>query len=167
MGGVASGDVPLPGAYRVEPGLLAGPYPGGMHPVETEARLARVLAHGVTLFLDLTGVGELDAYADALAGRARHVRHAIRDYGVPSPGEMRATLDAVRAELARGGGVYVHCWGGLGRTGTVVGCWLVEAGVPGEAALAELARLRADTPNGWKPSPETLEQMRLVAAWDG
>lgn len=31
--------------------------------------------------------------------------------------------------------VYLHCWGGIGRTGTIVGCWLARNGFPGKAAL--------------------------------
>ena len=42
--------------------------------------------------------------------------------------DLVATLDAIDAELAAGGLVYVHCWAGCGRTGVVVGCWLVRHG---------------------------------------
>ena len=42
---------------------------------------------------------------------------------------MTRILDDVDAALADGGAVYVHCWGGIGRTGTVVGCWLVRHGL--------------------------------------
>ena len=31
--------------------------------------------------------------------------------------------------------MYLHCWGGVGRTGTVVGCWLVRHGRTGDEAL--------------------------------
>ena len=37
---------------------------------------------------------------------------------------MLAVLDAIDIALCEGHGVYIHCWGGVGRTGTVVGCWL-------------------------------------------
>ena len=45
----------------------------------------------------------------------------IRDFSVPAPDDLVATLDAIDAELAAGGIVYVHCWAGCGRTGVVVG----------------------------------------------
>ena len=44
--------------------------------------------------------------------------------------------------------VYVHCWGGIGRTGTVVGCWLVRHGMTGDEALAEFA-----SPGRWFNRP--------------
>ena len=39
----------------------------------------------------------------------------------------------------------------LGRTGVIVGCWMVEHGRTGEEALAEIASLRAGPPD---PKPQ-------------
>jgi hypothetical protein len=127
---------PIPDSYWVIPGrLLAGEYPG--HPSEEEAvrKLHRLLEAGVTCFVDLTEVGEhcLAPYASLLAqasGAApvQHLRMAIRDAATPSEAEMVAILDAIDAQLAAGEVVYVHCYGGIGRTGTVVGCHLARDG---------------------------------------
>ena len=46
---------------------------------------------------------------------------------------------AVDDALGEGRTVYVHCWGGIGRTGTVVGCWLVRHGLTGRGALDQIA----------------------------
>jgi protein tyrosine phosphatase len=59
----------------------------------------------------------------------------------------------------------VHCWGGVGRTGTVVGCWLVRHGLAGGDALARVEALRATTPKANRPSPETDTQRDLVRGW--
>ncbi len=74
-------------------------------------------------------------------------------------------LDTLDGALAAGHIVYLHCWGGIGRTGTVVGCHLVRHGMTSEQALAEIARLRRDTPDAGKVSPETPAQTRLVLRW--
>ena len=79
---------------------------------------------------------------------ARHVRAPIPDMEVPGAGELRWTLDAIDAEIAGGGVAYVHCWAGRGRTGTVVGCWLVRHGLVGEDALARIVTLRRSLPDG-------------------
>ena len=69
------------------------------------------------------------------------------------------------AALAAGEMVYVHCWGGVGRTGTVVGCHLVESGVAAGEVPAALGALRAGTARAHRASPETDAQRGFIAAW--
>ncbi|EKD82391.1 MAG: dual specificity protein phosphatase, partial [uncultured bacterium] len=53
--------------------------------------------------------------------------------------------------------------GGIGRTGTVVGCWLRSQGFSGDAALVELARLfSVSNAARFSRSPETDEQRDFV-----
>jgi len=61
--------------------------------------------------------------------------------------------------------VYVHCLGGIGRTGTVVGCYLVRHGLPGEEALEHLQNLRKETPDWWFQSPESSAQKNMILDW--
>ena len=130
----AGGSTPTPDCYWVEPGrLLAGAYPREPAPFR-EA--------GVTAFLDLTD-GEF----------------AIPDRTCPSRETMTRILDRIDELLAAGEVVYVHCLAGIGRTGTVVGCYLVRHGTDGVTALATVERLRG-------APPETPEQRRLVLGWD-
>ena len=148
------------GSYWVVPRrLLAGEYP--------HARLDVLLGAGITSFVDLTRDDEeLEPYAELLGTGARYVRRPIRDFDCPAEDELRETLDLVDAELERGEVVYLHCHGGRGRTGTVVGCWLVRHGVSGEAALARIAELRVDVPAAERHrSPETRAQRKLVRTW--
>ena len=128
----------------------------------------------MTTFIDLTEEGEyhLRPYAAEVValGAARglsvtHHRRPIPDLGAPAEAEMRRTLDALDTALAAGQTVYVHCYGGIGRTGTVVGCWLVRHGLSGAAALAHIAAQRAGTPDGWRSSPETEAQRTMILDW--
>ena len=57
---------------------------------------------------------------------------------------MSRILDDVDAALADGRTVYVHCWGGIGRTGTVVGCWLMRHGLDEGDPIRRIATLRRD-----------------------
>lgn len=58
----------------------------------------------------------------------------IEDLGLPEPAALRATLDALKAAMAREPGrlFYIGCRAGLGRTGTVLACLAAECGVPGD-----------------------------------
>jgi protein-tyrosine phosphatase len=43
---------------------------------------------------------------------------------------MERILATIKRAIDERATEYVHCWGGIGRTGTVVGCWMVqEAGL--------------------------------------
>ena len=160
-------DAPTPESYWVEPGeLLAGKYPGSVDPSARDAKVSLLLAAGVTLFVDLTEEYELDPYAHLVDGSARHVRMPIPDMDVTTPEQMRRTLDLIDRERGRGGVAYVHCWGGAGRTGTVVGCWLVRHGLDADAALQRIATLRAGSPALWLDSPQTHEQRVMVRSWN-
>lgn len=177
--------LPTPDAYWVTPPgvtmpgngrFLAGEYPSAKDPQEAAAKLARYLDSGVTFFLDLTEAGEysLRPYADQIeqlaAGRGQPVTHrrlAIPDLGTPSPAFMGEILDTLDVALAQGETVYAHCFGGIGRAGTVVGCWLVRHGLTGEQALAQIAAWREGTPDEWKRSPETVAQRQMILAWAG
>ena len=79
---------------------------------------------------------------------------------------MVEILDAVDAALARGEGVLVHCWGGIGRTGTVIGCWLARHGhAVGEGVLGLLQWLRWNDLTADLPSPQTEVQREMVRTW--
>ena len=86
----------------------------------------------MSLFLDLTQDGELEPYASLVEPPARYVNMPIRDFSVPTRDGLVVILDEIDAELDTGGLVFVHCWAGCGRTGVVVGSWLVRHGADPE-----------------------------------
>jgi len=152
----------LEGCYWVEEGrFLAGPYP------HSGDRITRLRDLGVTLFVDLTEPGEYGSpsYDARLGGAIGVVRKPLRDFTAPRADEMREILDVIDSELAAGGVVYLHCYGGIGRTGTVVGCYLVRHGTPPDEVIEAIGRLRAETDTADWPSPESEEQCKLVETW--
>ena len=145
--------------------VLAGEHPARGGPAGLAERLQALQLTGVTHFIDLTDDQDrLPAYTPMATA---HLKHPIVDFGVPSVADLRATLDDVAAALASGGVVYLHCKAGVGRTGTVAACLLVEHGYTADQALALLARKwhvagqRVDSPH----TPETLAQRAFVGAW--
>lgn len=156
---------PIRDSYRVAHGFLAGAYPGSPDPAEAARRLRSLARHGVTLFVDLTHPGDpLEPYGRLLDG-ARRVSHPIVDLGTTTIPHMARILDDVDAAIDAGGVAYVHCWGGVGRTGTVVGCWLVRHGRDDGDPIARIAALRRDVPNARLASPQTSAQRAMVLSW--
>jgi protein-tyrosine phosphatase len=157
---------PTLGSYWVEEGaLLAGAYPGSTGESDARRTVEALCAAGVRAFVDLTEDGELLPYADFLAAGARPHQMPIVDFDCPSREAMKVILDRIDGARQAGRIVYVHCWGGVGRTGTVVGCWLVRHGLSGEDALELIRRQRAETPAGRRESPETAAQRAMVIGW--
>lgn len=164
---------PDPNTYWVVPGkLLAGEYPGARDPEDARRRLRRFLDVGVRHFIDLTEASELEPYDELLTEEAgfktSYERIPIRDVSVPEePKTVAEIIAAIDRGIAAGGITYVHCWGGVGRTGLAVACWLQERGQTADEALRNLAdRWRSSAKSKRKPtSPETAEQMEWVKKW--
>jgi hypothetical protein len=164
---------PDPNTYWVVPGeLLAGEYPGAPDSEGARRRLRRFLQAGVRHFIDLTEVGELTPYAELLTeeagSRTSYERIPIRDVSVPDePKTMAEIIAAIDRAITEGGITYVHCWGGIGRTGLAVACWLQERGLTPDEALTDLAdKWRSCAKSERMPSsPETAEQVRWVKEW--
>src|SRR5262245_58519296 len=130
---------PLRGTYWVVPNqFLAGEYPGEVEPEFTERRLRALIAGGIRTFVDLTDEDEVDESAkviptyrsilrrvsEAEAVQTTYANIPIEDRGVPSPWTLRCILDVIDRSIDDENPVFVHCWAGRGRTGTVVGCYL-------------------------------------------
>ena len=164
---------PDPNTYWVIPGkLLAGEYPGDRNPEKARSCLRKFLAAGIRHFIDLTEVGELTPYAELRTEESgtttSYERFPIHDGSVPDePKTMSEIIAAIDRGIAEGGISYVHCWGGVGRTGLAVACWLQERGQTPDEALADLAgKWRSCAKSQRMPSsPETAEQVRWVKEW--
>ncbi len=166
-------------SYWVIPGvLLAGPYPGAPDAATTRGKLEDFLDAGVRSFVDLTEAGEhghdgpllpyahmLEAVAKERGVAVTYLRIPIRDTYIPSMAGMREIIVAISRGTAERGVVYVHCWGGVGRTGTVVGCLLVDNGMEPEAALLKIVELRRDNAKAWRSAPENELQVSFVRNW--
>src|SRR5262249_59225693 len=97
--------------------------------------------------------------------RVVYQRLPIRDLDAPTTERMIEIQRTIEAALEDGRTIYVHCLGGVGRTGTVLGCYLVEHEVSVAEALAEIQRRRRWTKSGWKKPPQTPAQVDFVKRW--
>lgn len=168
----------IPQHYPIDAGkLYGGEYPGHRDPAVARIRLQHLIALGIRTFVDLTAPADRMApYVELLlemekeAGvPLRRISLPVRDMAVPENAEtIRAILRCIRESTDRAPAVYVHCWGGIGRTGTVVGCWLRECGNDPESALAKVQDLYASHMAKVRihpESPQTPAQKAYVRNW--
>ena len=88
------------------------------------------------------------------------LRHPIPDGGIPAhPSDVDAIIGSLSATLDAGHHVVIHCRGGLGRAGTVAGCFLVSQGHSVAQARDILHRVRG--PN----CPENDRQKEFIARY--
>ena len=84
------------------------------------------------------------------------VHDPVPDFTAPTPAQLARAVRLIEDSVDRGQRIAVHCGAGLGRTGTVLACYLVARGAsPPEA----IARVRAVRPG----SIETASQEAAIA----
>lgn len=166
-------------AWWVQPGrLLAGEYPAALDADKSIGKRRILLQAGVDSIVDLTEAGErswggdpLEDYRDSLwaaadelgVARPVYVRYPIPDQGVLDDDGYHRIVEHIAAELAAGRVVYLHCWGGKGRTATVAGAWLIaEQGLDYPAVLDRIGELRAGTRKAGDPAPENATQRGVL-----
>ena len=150
--------------------ILAGAYPynpGADNPKLIFEILADI---GIDSFIDLTEEDELTHYdkllPEVIGNNCSYKRFEIEDYSVPDICTMKEILEYISLELKAKKKIYLHCRGGIGRTGTVAGCFLVESGFDGAGALNKMAVLfKQSIASSYTCSPETEKQRLMVKTW--
>ncbi len=157
----------MPEIYWIEtqgPGRVAlMPRPRGGDWLEDEVRSLR-LAEKVDVLVSLLETREV--WELELADEARFaeksgmefVSHPIPDHSIPvSEEETRRMVARLAGRVKKGKRVAIHCRAGIGRSGLISGCVLLEAGLPLDQVLERLLAARGF------PVPETPDQHAWLA----
>jgi atypical dual specificity phosphatase len=130
--------------------LLACAYPWGPD------GLADLAEQGISVVVNLHERGH-DAERLARFGLTE-VHLPVPDFTAPTADQLTRGVRAINRALVAGQRVAVHCAAGLGRTGTLLACYLVSTGLEPKAAIARIREVRPG-------SVETAEQIAAVEAF--
>ncbi len=169
-------DLPMPPLantyWVIKDKFMAGEYPRHLDETASLAKLQILVESGASVFVDLThpdeGLKPYHALFEQVTSKPiQYYSFPIPDAGVPeSPRQTKEILDTLDRALNDGQGVYLHCRGGVGRTGTIIGCWLTRHGREGEQALEKLRAYWANcTKSKQRAIPETDEQQDYILNW--
>lgn len=127
--GIWNDITPIKNSYLVDRKLniYAGEYPGDKDDYTCRMKFSDGgFWNSFRHFYDLTEEGELNPYSQFLSSDKHHHRFPIPDCGIPTNTmSVRRLIEEIIYNGKQGGyhgKVYIHSWGGVGRTGTIVAC---------------------------------------------
>ncbi|HSW61426.1 MAG TPA: protein-tyrosine phosphatase family protein [bacterium] len=176
-------------SYWVMPGeILAGPFPGSDEDFSYKLRLRALFDAGIRAFINLQTEGEMasssrsynEDYGSIFShflsqSNAKEIdggfirRFSIPDRDVPTVELMTKILNEIDLLRSKSIPLYIHCWGGIGRTGTVVGCWLMRHGLAERRTVIDeifnLRKIFVESSCLVYRSPETEIQEQFILNW--
>ena len=96
--------------------------------------------HGVSVLINLHERPHPEGVLARYGLTAVHL--PVADFTPPSPVQLDQGVAAIERAVAAGQRVAVHCGAGLGRTGTLLACYLVKRGFGPAEAIARMRALR-------------------------
>jgi protein-tyrosine phosphatase len=143
--------------------IYLSPLPGRVNMTEDLTKIRQNNVKNVVVLvskeeLEQYKVPRLLAHYDSLKLNVFH--SPIVDYGLPSAEQMRAILKYINSKVKAKENVLIHCVGGYGRSGTVMGCYARQyLKKTDEEAVTYVRSIRGSS------AIETIEQVDFVKNW--
>jgi protein-tyrosine phosphatase len=164
--------LPFERSYWIIPGkLLAGEYPAAPNLIESNQKLEGLVRVGIKTVINLTeeneqnrnGIKLFDYDSYLTLSEIEVHRKSIKDVSIPTKDRMDDIIELIDNELNEDKPVYFHCWGGVGRTGTVLGCYLLHCKMANKGNVFDFINyLKRTSSINHRQSPETEEQRDFV-----
>lgn len=155
-------------SYRVDLNVWAGEYPvWDWDDSIGRMQIQMFTDFGINFFIDLTESGEMPPYAQFLSPSIERYRLHIPNRGTPAAVEDVVRLfQVIECTLSDKPftNIYIHCLGGVGRTGTIVACYYIYfKQMAADEALAEMRRMFSSHERAvWMSAPETEAQIDFI-----
>jgi protein-tyrosine phosphatase len=167
--------IPFEKSYYVVPNkLIAGEIPTSIIEQVNKEKLFGIKNANIKAVINLMEADEKDHYGNLfidyeptlLSYKIEVTRFPITDMDIPSPFQMMKILNQINQFNKQGKIVYIHCWGGLGRTGTVVGCYLLQNRLASvDNVFNVINKLKGSSGLEAFESPQTTAQKEFILDW--
>lgn len=168
--------LPFPKSYWVISNkLIVGEIPASQTIEESHKKLSGLVNININAVINLMEADEKNRSGELFYNYSEFLnlhkiethRFPIKDGSIPTVERMTEILNLIDEYNSKNKIVYVHCWGGVGRTGTVIGCYLKRHGIAdNNNVLNQIDTLKINTPIASRMSPETIEQQDFVLSWN-
>jgi len=158
---------PIHFSYQVDDHVWAGEYPRNLDDLTSQEKIEQFRKFGITHFIDLTEEDELKPYAQMLWDGASHRRFPVEDGGIPESTDSVRQLISEIQDIIDGNPeakIYIHCWGGVGRTGQIVASYIAitrKFDYDNTMFLLHLYFSR-NPKSGWRDVPENRQQCEFI-----
>ena len=109
-------------------------------PQPTQAELSWAAEEGMTVLISLTEGGTDPAMAAEVGVEVIHI--PVEDMTAPTLHQLHRFVTTAGSRMSAGEPVGVHCYAGMGRTGTFLAAWFVWAGMGPAEAIDHVRTLR-------------------------
>ena len=137
--------------------LIEGEIAGMAKPASSVYDLEFLKKNGFEAIVSLTEFPLNEALIEEFGFSVKHI--PVRDFEAPTLEQIEDFIAFAEKVRAEGKKLVVHCDAGLGRTGTVLACYLVNKGYNAAKAIEEVRTKRPG-------SVETFEQEELVMKYE-
>ncbi len=159
---------PIEFSYQVSENIYAGEHPlYKKHTSNTSIRLTQFIEFGITDFWDLTTNGESKEYEKMLPEHIHKHSFPIKNFDIPENTQM--LIDAfsrLKSYFKKNptAKLYIHCNGGVGRTGTIVACYYIYfEHLSFAEALQKMRKQYSQSPRSeYMNAPESNTQINFI-----
>ncbi|MDX1992422.1 MAG: dual specificity protein phosphatase family protein [bacterium] len=137
---------------RITPQIILGGQPA-------RSLLPRLAELGVSGVLNMRD--EYDYFEEVGLAKLAYLRLPTPDNTAPSLENLRQGVTFIQNQLEKSGGVYIHCWEGLGRGPTMVAAYFVSTGMTPDEAWAQIRAVRPFI----RPTHEQVQRIEEFARW--